>query len=116
MLRKLFLFILIAMLSVFSLAARAEGVQTGKVTAVYVRATDGLTYFYLDGPAAVGKPTCAAGKTYWMIKDETSPVGKQHLAMLLLAQTTGRTVKVSGWGTCTRWIDGEDTAEIGIAP
>jgi hypothetical protein len=80
-----------------------------------VRATDGLTYFYLDGPAATGKPSCATG-TYWIIKNETTAVGKQHLAMLLLAQTTGRTVNVSGFGECSRWWDGEDAAEIGLAP
>lgn len=82
------------------------GQQTGQVTEVLVRASDGLVYFYVSG-TATAKPACAKN-TYWMIKDENSATGKRQLAMLLMARETGRQVIVGGANTCTRWSDGED--------
>lgn len=93
------------------IALATAGTQTGQVTDVFVRASDGLVYFQLSGTSS-DRPACAANHTYWMIKDEKSLTGKQQLAMLMQAQATGQTVAVSGAGTCTRWADGEDTDGI----
>lgn len=83
------------------------GSQTGKVTNLLVRASDGLVYFTIDGPAKVNSPTCAR-VNYWMIRDENSEVGKKQYAMLLAAQASGREIVVQGMNTCLRWNDGED--------
>ena len=83
------------------------GSQTGKVTNLLVRASDGLVYFTIDGPAKVNSPACAR-VSYWMIRDENSEVGKKQYAMLLAAQASGREIVVQGMNTCLRWNDGED--------
>lgn len=85
--------------------------QVGKVTRILVRASDGLTYFYLDSPRPEGKPECARNN-YWMIKDENSEVGKKQYSMLLAARSTGQNITIYGFDTCSRWGDGEDVDSI----
>jgi len=75
--------------------------------------SNNMAYFSLSG-APTGRPTCAANTMYWMIKDETSSLGKQQVALLLTAKAAGKVVSVTGTGTCTKWPDGEDAAFIGI--
>ena len=65
----------------------------------------------MSGTAA-DRPSCALGQTYWMIKDENTVVGKSQLSMLLTAYASGKTVGVTGSGTCKRWGDGEDVDTI----
>ncbi|WP_323141134.1 hypothetical protein [Massilia phyllosphaerae] len=88
----------------------AGGVQTGKIKFLTLRGSDGLILVDLDGPLS-GKPSCAS-YSYWIIKSETSLVGKQQLAFLLAAKTMNQTVSISGTGSCTRWHDGEDIDAI----
>ena len=95
-----------AMAASCSFGAHA-GSQTGTITNVNVRASDGLIVVYLGG-AASGRPACAASQPYWIIKSETSTAGKQQLAQIMLAQATGKSITIIGMGTCTRWSDGED--------
>jgi len=95
--------------------AQAGGAQSGLVSSIHVRAQDGLISFYMSGTAS-GRATCAANQPYWIIKDETSNTGKQQLAMLMAAKATGKTISVTGLGTCTRWSDGEDVNDIAINP
>lgn len=92
--------------------AAAAGTITGTVASVLARASDGLTYVYINGSAS-GQPACATN-TYWMIVNETSDVGHKQYSMLLVAQATGAQVTLYGSGTCTRWPDGEDINEIQI--
>jgi hypothetical protein len=87
------------------------GTQTGTVTDVIVRASDGLIYFSLNG-TTTGSPNCAVGGGYWVIKDENSNSGKQQYAMLLAAHASGQKVGVAGLGTCTRWSNLEDVNYI----
>lgn len=94
------------LLALFSASASA-GSQVGTVSSVMVRASDGLTYFTIAGPAKANNPACATS-SYWMIKDENSEVGKKQYALLLTAQASGRELTVVGMDTCTRWADGED--------
>ena len=89
------------------------GSQTGVVTSLDIRASDGLAYFHLSGTAS-GRPTCAASSVYWMIKAENSLAGKQQLAMLLTALASGKTITVTGANTCSRWSDGEDVETLRI--
>lgn len=100
---------LLASLSLIAFPAFA-GSQTGKITQLFVRASDGLVYFVLSGPA-FGKPACAI-QPYWMIKDENAAAGKRQLALLLTARATDQVITVSGMSTCTRWGDGEDVDNI----
>ena len=84
--------------------------QTGKVTNIIVRNSDGLIYFFLDSTAD-GLPSCAS-QPYFMIKDENSGSGKRQLALLMMAKATGMMITVYGTGTCTRWPNGEDVEAI----
>jgi hypothetical protein len=90
------------------------GTQTGTITYLTVRDSDGLTYFNLTG-ASSGKPACAT-QAYWMIKNETTEAGKKIYALLLAAQASGATVIVTGYDTCTRWNEGEDVNTIRTSP
>ncbi len=83
------------------------GTQTGTITQLTVRASDGLIIVYMSGTPS-GRAACAANMPYWMIKDENSTSGKQQLAELVTAYAAGKTVNIVGMGTCTRWSDGED--------
>lgn len=87
------------------------GWQEGQITKILVRQSDGLHYFFMSG-TATNRPACAAGHTYWILKDENSIAGKSQLSMLLTAYASGKTVSVSGTDACTRWGDGEDVNVI----
>lgn len=97
----------VAVLLALGCMSANAGSQVGKVTGLLVRATDGLVYFEIEGGVASDKPACAA-RTYWIIRDENSEVGKKQYAMLLAAQASGRELAVRGMNTCDRWGDGED--------
>jgi len=84
----------------------AGGQVSGSVDQVIQRASDGLTYVYING-TPTGSPACA-GRTYFIIADENSEAGKKQFAMLLVAKATGQRVIVTGTGTCARWPDGEN--------
>jgi hypothetical protein len=86
------------------------GTQSGLVTKIYVRASDGINAVYLSG-APAGRPACATFP-YWIIKDENSTAGKKQLALLVAAQATGKTISIEGAGVCSRWPDGEDILGI----
>lgn len=88
-----------------------SGTATGKVDKVFVRDSDGLTYFTLKDATVENKPACATN-AYWMIKDENSESGKKQYSMILAAQASGKKVQVVGYNTCTRWGDGEDVNVI----
>ncbi len=107
------LFVILLALSLPNLASASK--QTGKVKNLIVRASDGLTYLYLDSATPSDKPDCAANP-YWMIKDENSEVGKKQYSMLLAAHAAGRKISITGTGTCTRWGDGEDINAINLLP
>ena len=92
-------------------AYAANGIQTGTVHDITVRASDGLIVFNINGAAKSGGPACAA-LAYWMIRDENSNVGKQQYAVLLAALSSGKTVTITGLGTCLRWPDGEDVNSV----
>lgn len=87
-----------------------SGQQTGLITQVITRASDGLVYFYMSGSPS-DRPSCATN-SYWMIKDENSAAGKRQLAVLLTARATSKEVTVTGSNTCSRWGDGEDVEEV----
>jgi hypothetical protein len=108
--RTLLKIVSVVMAASCSFGAHA-GTQTGTVTNVNVRASDGLIVVYLGGTAS-GRAACAASQPYWIIKSETSTAGKQQLAQLMIAQATGKSITIVGMGTCTRWSDGEDIDTI----
>jgi hypothetical protein len=103
-----------AVLMAMCCAGAHAGTQTGTVTQVNVRSTDGLVYVYLSGTAS-GRVTCASATAYWIIKDETSTSGKQQIAELMLASATGKTVTITGTNSCQRWLDGEDIGLVSVS-
>src|SRR3954468_1738261 len=94
-------------------AYAAAGTQTGTVSYVNVRASDGLVFFRIVGGTKTGGPACATGD-YWIIRDENSNAGKQQYTMLLAAQASGKVVNISGLNSCNRWVNGEDVDFIQI--
>ncbi|BFM10137.1 hypothetical protein R50072_02900 [Simiduia litorea] len=103
-----------AFLFAFSLclsSLTSAGQQTGFVSALHVRASDGLTYFFLNGSAMADAPACAT-HGYWMIKDETSKAGERQYALLLAAAAAKKEISVVGMNSCSRWSDGEDVNAI----
>jgi hypothetical protein len=86
--------------------------QFGFINRIHVRATDGLVYFYVDGQRST-PPPCAT-QPYWVIANEGSTAGKQQLAMLMMAQASGKPVTIFGSGDCARWSDGESVSEIAV--
>lgn len=88
-------------------ATVSAGTASGTITQLIVRASDGLVYVHLSGTPQ-NRPACAAKFSYWMIKDENSETGRRQLAMLMMAQASGKAVHITGSNTCTRWADGED--------
>jgi hypothetical protein len=94
-------------------AAVSAGTVEGMIGSLSQRAADGLIVVYING-ANSGRAACAAGHVYWLVKDENSNVDKGHYAMLLAAKLAGKTVRVVGLNTCTRWGDGEDINYIEI--
>lgn len=95
-------------------ATAYAGEQQGTITALYVRDSDGLIYFFMTGTHS-SRPACA-GNTYWMLRDENTDRAKRQYAALLAAYAAGKTIYVSGAGTCTRWTDGEDVDAIRLDP
>jgi hypothetical protein len=91
------------------------GSVTGTVSEVIARASDGLTYVYMNGTSS-GRPACAANTSYWMIMSESSDVGKKQYAMLLAAKAGGIQLTIQGNNTCSRWADGEDISYIIFGP
>lgn len=99
-----------AVFAMTSVSANA-GSASGAINYIIVR--PGLVYFQVNA-ANQGRPACAAGTNYYMIKDENSAYGKQQLALLLTAKSSGRTIVVEGAGQCTKYPDGEDVHSISI--
>lgn len=89
------------------------GTVEGTISGLTQRASDGLIVVYISGTSS-GRPACASSQVYWLIKDENSNVGKGQYAMLLGARLAGKTVRVVGSNTCTRWGDGEDINYVDI--
>ena len=87
------------------------GKQTGTITEIIVRQSDGLHYFHMSGTAS-NRPACADGHAYWMIRDENSTAGKSQLSLLLAAYMSGKKVIVNGSNKCMRWGDGEDVDSV----
>lgn len=100
-----------ASLSLIASPAMA-GTQTGYITFLQVRDTDGLVYFGLTG-TATGKPACAFHSP-WSITNENSDTGKRLFALLMSAHAAGQQVSVTGKNTCTRWADQEDVATVSL--
>jgi hypothetical protein len=97
--------------SIFFSIQSFAGQQSGTVSTLIVRASDGLVYFTVKGAPIANAPSCAT-HGYWMIKDENSNVGKQQYALILSAHATGKRINISGMNTCSRWGDGEDVNSI----
>jgi hypothetical protein len=102
---------LLAGIGLSLLQPAAAGTQTGTITNLIVRDSDGLVWVYLTGSPS-GRPACAASTLYWMIPNETSDTGKRMFAALLAAQIAGRVVIIHGKNTCARWGDGEDINQV----
>ena len=103
----------VAGLALFAHGAAAQSSQTCTVTRIHVRATDGLVYFFVDGPRTTA-PACAT-QAYWVIGNEASTAGRQQLALLMMAEAAGKAVIVSGSGTCARRPDAENVVEIAVS-
>lgn len=103
---------MVGMALLASVPAAEAGTQTGTITSLYVRDSDGLIYLFMTG-TATGQPGCATGN-YWMVRAENSEAGKRQFATLLAAKLAGQTIQLIGKNTCVRWVDGEDIEEVRV--
>lgn len=93
-----------------SSAALAQSSQDGNVAQIRVRATDGLVSIYLDGPRTT-PPGCAT-QPFFVVGNEASIAGRQQIALVTMAQASGKRVTIYGTGSCGRWPDAENVAEV----
>ncbi|MEP6677670.1 MAG: hypothetical protein ABJB78_00105 [Betaproteobacteria bacterium] len=113
LLRSLALAIAAAVLAVGAEAAVAQSTQYGNIVRIHVRSSDGLVYFYVGGPRSA-QPACAS-QPYWVIAGESTNAGKQQLALVMMAEAAGKSVIITGTGSCARWPDGETVLEVAVS-
>lgn len=73
-----------------------------------------FSHFRLAGSQYFSNPTCAFSG-WWALNTDTA-VGKNWLALLMMANATGKKVYVLGLGTCAMNSGMEDVKQIGIVP
>jgi len=61
--------------------------------------------FYTNGPRT-SAPACATMTDRWVI-DVSTPSGQAAAAIVISAQAQGKTIYVTGTGTCSIWTDTE---------
>jgi len=83
--------------ALFSISAQANGAGQGIIQPNWNVYGDGNLFFYLSG--AHSGPTCSIAER-WAF-DTTTPVGKSYYAAFLMAYASGKSIFVSGSGTCT---------------
>ncbi len=82
--------------------AAAGTAAAGRVTGILP--TNAGAAFFNDDGARTGVPSCAQANTArWVVNDST-PAGQAMLSTLLTAYSLGRTITVTGTGTCD--VDG----------
>jgi hypothetical protein len=90
------------------------GTETGIITQITTRDSDGLIYLELSG-TPTDRPSCASLHPYWSIPNETTVTGKAMYAMLLAARMAGSPVVIVGKNTCSaRLGTSEDIALVSL--
>lgn len=98
-------------------SAMAGGVSNAKITKVLGSGGAGNGFFvYVDTAATTAAAACAtqttpAGGNRWVL-DPSTAAGKAGIAAILMAQATGKTITISGAGTCAVWADTETVAWV----
>lgn len=98
-------------LCLLSTSAQA-GVGTGKVLDVTLRSQDGMLLVKVTTHNA--PPGCVGWYHTFVKPYDGSPTSKAFLAMLLSAQTSGKSVRVSGTGGCFAGTAAEEIAELNV--
>jgi hypothetical protein len=106
---KFKLMIAVALLAFGSVAA-ANGSYVGPVRIVYWS-----SQLYLDASATQmsNRPTCATRNYVVLQESVTDPVFKNKLAVIMAAWYAGRTVTLTGNGTCTS--EGDEIVYVVVA-
>ena len=98
----------------------AAGTQTGTVnldqSSYASNATSpGYMFFTLSGGMKTGNPACStiAGGNRWVINNSW-PAAKAQLAILLLAISTGKQVRITGSNDCAVWGDSETAIDMQV--
>ncbi len=104
---------------VLASSAMAGAVSNAKITKVLGSGGAGNGFFvYVDTAATTAAAACAtqttpAGGNRWVL-DPSTAAGKAGIAAILLAQATGKTIHISGAGTCAVWGDTETVAWVTV--
>jgi hypothetical protein len=81
--------------------ALAQSVDSvGTVTRLMPHQGD-IAIFTISGPRT-NSPACSTQGTEWALT-LTTPTGRAMYAMLMVAATQNKTLRVVGWGTCLSW-------------
>ncbi len=99
---------LAALALVFGASASMAAV-TGTIT-MWSTNTSGVVWALLSTTG--GHAGCAGSSQYWIIKDETSVIGKLQIAQIAAAHDMGQTVTIYGLSTCSRFSGSEDIDSI----
>lgn len=101
---------------IFALCALAPtahaGVGTGKVLDVTLRSADGMLLVKVTTHST--PPSCVGWYHTFVKPYDGSPASKAFLAMLLSAQTSGKSVRVTGKGSCFAGTAAEEISELNL--
>jgi len=88
------------------------GVGTGKVLDVTIRSQDGMMLIKVTTHNA--PPSCVGWYHTFVKPNDGSPASKALLAMLLSAQASGKSVRVTGTGNCFAGTAAEEISELNV--
>ncbi len=90
-------------LAMISCSSFAVGVANGQVDLLLINSSN---YLMFSAGAKTGAPGCNSVANQWAVSLDTAK-GKSMYALLLQAQSQGKSVYVEGSGACTDWPDRE---------
>lgn len=111
---KKILFLSISMIMVSTLAFAGGSLSNQPVNFVFTTSDDGA-FIYFKTPVLNGAACGKNNNTRLAIKPST-PGGKAHLAVAMLAFSMGKSVTATGSGDCAVWSDTESLQYLYINP
>jgi hypothetical protein len=101
---KSILFVLLSFVFSTALAGTAQGT----ISKLHTGPAYGTLFFVTVSAASTGMPACKTNPAFSFAFDSAAPAGKNTLALLMLAYTTGKSVTISGENRCSLYSDTED--------
>ncbi len=84
------------------------GTAKGTISKLHTGPAYGTMFFVTVSAVTTGAPACKTNAAFSFVFDSATPSGKNTLALLMLAYSTGKSVTISGENSCTLYADTED--------